>query len=157
MEVQDLSVIKNRIDLIRQNEGLTLAEFAEAINVGRATMTHISQGRNNPSLEVIMKIISRFQNVNVLWLMKGIGNAYLDQSVENTDLPLFQASENGNSLATGQEPLKYATENEVKTPQEPIKETVKEVVKYIERPSRKITEIRIFFDDNTFEIFKSGI
>lgn len=35
------------------------------------------------------------------------------------------------------------------------KETVIQEIRYIEKPSRKITEIRIFFDDNTYEIFKS--
>ena len=34
------------------------------------------------------------------------------------------------------------------------KEPVKQEVKYIERPPRKITEIRIFFDDNTYETFR---
>ncbi|KAA6320939.1 hypothetical protein EZS27_029346, partial [termite gut metagenome] len=37
----------------------------------------------------------------------------------------------------------------------PIKEIIKQEIKYIEKPARRITEIRIFFDDNTFEIFKS--
>ena len=31
---------------------------------------------------------------------------------------------------------------------------VREVVKYVEKPPRRVTEIRIFFDDNTYEIFK---
>ena len=30
---------------------------------------------------------------------------------------------------------------------------VREVVKYVDKPQRKITEIRIFFDDGTFEVF----
>ncbi len=30
---------------------------------------------------------------------------------------------------------------------------VREVVKYIDKPQRRITEIRIFFDDGTFETF----
>ena len=31
---------------------------------------------------------------------------------------------------------------------------VREVVKYVDKPQRKITEIRIFFDDNTYETFR---
>ena len=42
----------------------------------------------------------------------------------------------------------------LKTSENTYKEPVKEEIRYIERPPRKITEIRIFFDDNTFEIFK---
>ena len=34
------------------------------------------------------------------------------------------------------------------------KEVVKQEIIYKERPPRKITEIRIFFDDNTYETFK---
>lgn len=34
------------------------------------------------------------------------------------------------------------------------KEIVKQEIIYKERPPRKITEIRIFFDDNTYETFK---
>lgn len=30
---------------------------------------------------------------------------------------------------------------------------LREVVKYIDKPQRKITEIRIFFDDGTYEVF----
>lgn len=42
-------------------------------------------------------------------------------------------------------------------PQKVNKETVKQEVIYKERPPRKITEIRIFFDDNTYETFKPEI
>ena len=34
------------------------------------------------------------------------------------------------------------------------KEIVKQEIIYKERPPKKITEIRIFFDDNTYETFK---
>jgi hypothetical protein len=34
------------------------------------------------------------------------------------------------------------------------KEIVREEIKYIEKPARKITEIRIFFDNGTYETFR---
>jgi len=34
------------------------------------------------------------------------------------------------------------------------KGVVKQEIRYIEKPVRKITEIRIFFDDNTYETFR---
>ena len=36
----------------------------------------------------------------------------------------------------------------------PPKETVIEKIKYIEKPQPKISEIRIFFDNGTFEVFR---
>jgi hypothetical protein len=35
----------------------------------------------------------------------------------------------------------------------PARETIREIVKYTDKPQRKITEIRIFFDDGTYETF----
>ena len=32
---------------------------------------------------------------------------------------------------------------------------IQEVVKYIDKPQRKITEIRVFYDDGTFETFSA--
>jgi hypothetical protein len=34
------------------------------------------------------------------------------------------------------------------------KEIVREEIKYVEKPARKITEIRIFFDNGTYETFR---
>ena len=42
-----------------------------------------------------------------------------------------------------------------KTPVYAPKEIVREEIKYIEKPARKITEIRIFFDNGTYETFRS--
>jgi len=39
-------------------------------------------------------------------------------------------------------------------PSNATKEIVKQEIIYKERPPRKITEIRIFFDDNTYETFR---
>ena len=38
-------------------------------------------------------------------------------------------------------------------PHEAAVSVVREVVKYIDKPQRKITEIRVFFDDGTYEVF----
>ena len=46
--------------------------------------------------------------------------------------------------------LEDLKEPESGTQQIPV---VREIVKYVDKPSRKITEIRIFFDDGTFEVF----
>lgn len=42
----------------------------------------------------------------------------------------------------------------LESPETSHKEIVKQEIRYIEKPSRKITEIRIFFDDNTYETFR---
>lgn len=157
METTDLSVIKNRIDLIRQKKGMNLAEFAEAISVGRATITHITQGRNNPSLEVIMKIINRFPEISIDWLLNGKGEMEQSAASSASESASAYPGENGIFPSEGREQSENPKEMPSRMPGLSHELPVKEVVKYVEKPERKIVEIRIFFDDNTFEIFKSEI
>ena len=44
-----------RITQIMEREGLTPSKFAEAIGIQRSAMSHILNGRNNVSLDVLIK------------------------------------------------------------------------------------------------------
>ena len=150
----DDECIKNRIDAIRQKEGMTSSDFAELIGVGRATVTHILQGRNKPSLDVMLRIYRRFPNVNLEWLMTGEGTMYGNEKGMSYESDLFSSVENSVNAGESTDTDENFKEMASKIPFSVSNPPVKEVVKYVEKPPRKITEIRIFFDDNTFEIFK---
>lgn len=144
--------IKDRIKLIMDNENMTSGAFAESIGVQQSTLSHILNGRNNPSLDVVMKVHQRYSSINIEWLlygtgeMKGNSTSHSPSSKNDSFLPsLFDQ----NPENTHKDPVSAA-----ETLQKPLKETVVQEIKYIERPQRKITEIRIFFDDNTYEIFR---
>jgi Helix-turn-helix. len=145
--------MKDRIEAIMKREHMTPSSFAESIEIQRSTLTHILRGRNNPSLDVVMKIHQRFKYVNLDWLLYGNGNM-INQEKTSDDLQRSLFDENEEIKPIPQVDLEYRKEMPLKTAENTYKEPVKEEIRYIERPPRKITEIRIFFDDNTFEIFK---
>ena len=62
-----------RITQIMEREGLTSSKFAEAIGIQRSAMSHILNGRNNVSLDVLIKILDRFTYVDSDWLLFGKG------------------------------------------------------------------------------------
>ncbi len=145
--------MKDRIEAIMKREQMTPSSFAESIEIQRSTLTHILRGRNNPSLDVVMKIHQRFKYVNLDWLLYGNGNM-INQEKTSDDLQRSLFDENEEIKPITQVDLEYRKEMPLKTAENTYKEPVKEEIRYIEKPPRKITEIRIFFDDNTFEIFK---
>ena len=59
-------------DLIKEL-GLSPSQFADEIGVQRSAMSHLVSGRNNPSLEFVMKVLKRFPHVNTEWLLTGSG------------------------------------------------------------------------------------
>jgi len=68
--------IKDRILQIIDAEQLTASKFADAIGVQRSSISHIVSGRNNPSLEVVQKILISFGTINSEWLLFGRGSMY---------------------------------------------------------------------------------
>lgn len=66
----------NRINLILQAKNITARQFAEEIGIQPSGMSHILSGRNNPSLDFVMKVIRRYPEIDINWLMFGKGEMY---------------------------------------------------------------------------------
>lgn len=65
--------LNERISKIIDYSGLTPSEFADEIDVQRSSISHVTSGRNKPSLEFIIKIKSRFPEILWDWLVNGEG------------------------------------------------------------------------------------
>ena len=65
--------MKDRIIQIMQKEGLSNAEFAEKIGISTSSLSHIFNGRNKRSLDVVIVIPKACQYVNIEWLLYGEG------------------------------------------------------------------------------------
>lgn len=65
--------LNERITRVIEYSNLTSSEFADEIDVQRSSISHITSGRNKPSLEFIIKIKSRFPDIHWDWLVTGEG------------------------------------------------------------------------------------
>ena len=63
-----------RIQQIIDYYSLNASSFAEKIGVQRSSISHILSGRNKPSLDFIMKVLSSFNDVDMYWLLNGKGS-----------------------------------------------------------------------------------
>lgn len=69
----DTSSINERIVQLMNHLSVTPGVFADKIGVQRSGITHIINGRNKPSLDMINKIIDSYPDVSLEWLLKGKG------------------------------------------------------------------------------------
>ena len=144
--------IKDRVKQVMDRENLTAGAFADSIGVSPATITHILNGRNKyPSTEVLLRLHNRYPDVSMQWLLLGEGEGIEMSSI--TPESLFDESESGVNATTDPGIQENRKEMGLRDIRKDAKETVVQEVIYKERPVRKITEIRIFFDDNTYETF----
>lgn len=145
--------MKDRIIQIMQKEGLSNAEFAEKIGISTSSLSHIFNGRNKPSLDVVMRIHKACPYVNLEWLLYGEGE--MEDKVTSDAVSTHTQSYENAEKSTGSPILfDFRKENAPEAPVYTPKETVREEIRYIEKPHPQITEIRIFFDNGTYQVFK---
>lgn len=156
--------MRDRIRLIMESEHLTPSAFADRLQLGRAVVSHILNGRNNPSLDVVTRILSKMNYINPDWLISGNGDMY------KTDSGKTHTSQNSTLSNSSQQDLfaqttislpsalqedEYLKESEVKQPKNEIENNVNQQIIYQKTPDRKIAKIIIYYSDNTFETFNA--
>ena len=57
--------------MIMDREKLTAGAFAESIGASQATISHILSGRNKPSVELVLRVHQRYEDINLEWLLAG--------------------------------------------------------------------------------------
>ncbi|MUP45802.1 XRE family transcriptional regulator [Gramella sp. BOM4] len=130
----------NRLNKILEYYDLSAASFADQIEVGRSSISHILSGRNKPSLDFVMKIVKNFPEVELYWLLNGKGN--FPSSSEQTKKREVKP---GKDELPFQDHLSQKAENEKPAP---VKMPVGNSAKQIQR-------IVIFYTDGTFDAFEN--
>ena len=139
--------MNNRLKQFLAAENITQAQFADNINVVRASVSHVLSGRNNPSFDFIKAMMSNYPRLNIDWLMFGKGKMYKD-SVHIDDDLLFPIIEPETEVrvpeivAVDTVKASEETSNEMDTSIDIIQSVVKQ---------RKVSKIIILFDDGTFQ------
>jgi transcriptional regulator with XRE-family HTH domain len=141
--------MKERILEFLQKENKTSAQFAEEIGVQPSGISHIVSGRNNPSLDFVLKMLERYPYLSTEWLLFGKGSMYKDQHygtlfdlpTENNILPETSFQEKNTSG-------KIAPDNLSSHPSD-----AEGIVN--EHINQKVKKIVFFFEDGTFEEYLS--
>lgn len=162
--------MKNRIQKILIEEGMTSAKFADEIGIQASGVSHFLSGRNKPSADILAKILDRFRGINAEWLLTGRGSMYKDSHNSN-QLPeksinnystkdnhdLFSAGLIQNSKPETGAKVEEIAENISLNEKESdnsdmfVDNSLSSVV--TDQSLRKIEKIVIFFNDNSFEYY----
>ena len=121
---------KERIESVMSSLGLNARQFAAEIRVQPGTISNMMAGRNNPSLEVMKRIMERYPTLNPEWLIAGRGEMW--RTEPGQDPGLFDAlapdpKENTRRKAPKVEPQTPAA------------------------PPKKIKNIVVYYTDGTYQ------
>lgn len=127
-----------RLNILMDYYEISAALLAEKIEVQRSSISHILSGRNKPSLEFVLKILKAFPEVELYWLLNGVGSFPKQVEVKAAAPTLF---------------------SEIETPEIKINETkssAKQAIHEIEHPRKdnaeqEIERIVIFYKNGSFK------
>ena len=140
-------IMKDRILKFLKNENKSSAQFAEEIGVQPSGISHIISGRNNPSLDFVIKMLEKYSFLSTEWLLFGKGSMYkepkmadlfssidiIENPAPNKDENIFQDAGISDSSLASKEKFNSS--------------------KIIEYEDLKIRKIVWFYENNSFEEF----
>ena len=163
--------MNKRLQQFLAAENISQSQFADAMGIARASVSHIIAGRNKPGFEFMSAMVRNYPALNLEWLISGKGKMYKDPSRILSSLP---AQPSAPSVPEVHVPT--VTEDEPEEipdlfSQEPLREPVQTPptalpeakngfsetssapveTPQLPKNKRSIRKIVIFFDDNTFE------
>ncbi len=147
-----------RIKKMMNKRGLSPSQFADEIGLKRSSLSHILSGRNNPSLDVVMKIKNRFVDINTDWLLFGTGSETVHIESEKTPDVKKEDTE-AQKIAAGQQKISFEVEKRIQPPRSESalpSDLIHKSVSNPESPTSnqaKATRLLIIYDDQTFESF----
>lgn len=157
--------MKERLEELMNLLHLSPTQFANEIGVQRATLQHILSGRNEPSLKIIMAIHNKYPDVELEWLLKGIGTP-IPQLSQNTkpemDYPLLPGMESAFFQPETQSAPDFSSlrgeENAPKQRKTRYNKDVRsEKITTDFSVNKAIKEVVVFFSDGTYQKFSSDL
>jgi transcriptional regulator with XRE-family HTH domain len=155
-----------RLEIILDYYGLSASSFADKIGVQRSSLSHLLSGRNKPSLDLILKIVNEFPEVDLYWIVNGNGNfpksEYKKEDATETSPTPLPSSTLDKTL----EESNNKTPTDLFSSQDSFEENkrVNEIPREIFPNTRnfdhtvhdsEIDQIVIFYRDGTFKIYKN--
>ena len=156
--------MKDRIRQIMESKKMTQQEFAQFIELAPASLSNIFNDRTKPTLNIVEAIKKKIPDISTDWLMFGRGQMYDTPSAATSSTPANDMATQNESPSVQDPVLDFFTshptpENVAPQPQNfnSVRNTrqnsVREEIKIIDKPKRRVTEIRVFYDDQTWESF----
>lgn len=150
--------MKDRIRELMISQHMNQQSFAEALEISPASLSSIFNDRTKPTLNHIDAIKNKFPNINLDWLLYGTGPMFLGEGfsaqvesvTDSSDESVLNFDDPAVDVLTPHPIVSHFDSNAHK---EAAQRQDQMNMKIINNKQRNITEIRVFYDDQTWETF----
>lgn len=139
--------MKARLLEFLKAENKSSAQLAEDIGVQPSSISHILSGRNNPSLDFVLKMLEKYQFISTDWLLFGKGSMYRDIKLQT----LFDEVSKDKAESDGPPAESRLPRSEMEF--QNVQQTEKRLDTLINsgKSTSVVEKIVWFYDNNSFE------
>lgn len=154
--------MKDRIRQVMETMHFSQQEFAQYIDMSPASLSSIFNGRTKPTLNIVEAIKRKLPEISTDWLMFGTGEmsaagkAGIAAAGDTPNAPAEPVLDfDGDSAPTPHPDIAAVSIEPARAGKRPEGAAIAkdDVMNYPDRLQRHITEIRVYFDDQTYETF----
>ena len=154
--------MKDRIKQIMDAQQMSQQAFASFIDISPATLSSIFNGRTKPTISIIEAIKKKIPNINTDWLMFGSGSMFSDAKNPQSDgaspTPgveegMLDFGYDDNVVVTDESKNEPARVHETNSVRNTPRENHKTEIKFVDKPQRLVVQIKVYYDDFTYESF----
>ena len=150
--------MKDRISALMKCMGMSQKNFAAEICISEGALSSIFSGRTKPTLNTVNNIHERFPEVNMSWLMDGKGEMFISPPSSSPQTDINEEASSSSAIQAAIPIRPGFMEGYSGAQQMPHQIPVSALDgKNIDKPLRRIAEIRVFYDDGTFETFSAKV
>ncbi len=131
-----------RLDKILEYYSISATAFAEKMDFNRSTISHLLSGRNKPSLEFVMKLLQKFPEVEMNWLLSGKGSFPAISSEDKN----ISVTPKQKLTSTQEKPKDLFSEENI---------NIQKDISQVNRNSKEIERIVIFYRDGSFNVYQN--
>ena len=151
-----------------ESKRMTQQDFASLLKLSPAALSSIFNERTKPTLNIVEAIKTNIPDISLTWLMFGEGEMYENDASSPVEGSLFgdgdspspttppvpgtQPSVSRQATVSTAQGMRQGNADYVNGSSNNVQQQ-QAFLKYLDKTQRKITEIRVFYDDQTYESF----
>ena len=142
--------MKERLEFILKNKGLTATSFARMLEIQPSGLSHILSGRNKPSFDLVVKILKVFPEFNPDWLLLGSEQIYRDGAPSSS--PTLSFGENSSPMSQASM-LDEVRNNELSAAENSTKNELPPIFTSPKNSGKKVERVIILYSNRSFESY----
>lgn len=127
----------NRLQELMDYYEISASGLADSIGIQRSSISHLLSGRNNPSLDFVLKVLDNYPKIGFDWFVKGIG------SLESSPSPKDE-----NSIT----PTLFEQESSISASNKDVENKQSNIFKEKDR-TKILDKVLLLYTDGSFDIY----